>query len=179
MAHFPLFVSLEHKKCIVVGGGAVATRKITTLLTFEPQIAVISPVITPEIAQMAEMGKLIWMKQPYQNDQLEGAFMVIAATDNRVVNAQIAQDAQHFKLFINVCDDAVSCNFIFPSIVTRDDLVIGISTSGAFPAFAKKVRLKIEALLPQAIGARLKIAKQKRKNEGTQKILAEIWGEEA
>ncbi|MCX7711185.1 MAG: bifunctional precorrin-2 dehydrogenase/sirohydrochlorin ferrochelatase [Clostridia bacterium] len=149
MAMFPAFIDIKGKKCVVVGGGKVATRKIETLLKFEPRIVVVSPEISERIQALKWEDKVVVIKKKYSSEDLEGACLVIAATDHSSVNDRVFQDAQKSGILVNIADDPDKCTFIFPSVIMRDDLVVGISTSGSFPALSKMIRERVEQVLPE------------------------------
>lgn len=149
MAMFPVFINLKGKNCLVVGGGKVAARKIETLLEFEPRITVISPDINEGIQQLKYENKVVVVKKKYSADDMDNAFIAIAATDDPVVNDRVHSDAQSRGILVNVVDSREKCTFVFPSVVVRDELVVGISTSGSFPVLSKRIREKVEAVLPE------------------------------
>ena len=144
MPYYPVFLDLDSQKVLVVGGGAVAERKIRTLLIYGCQISVISPHLTPPLKELA--GKKRIHHLPYESlgKSLDDAFMVIAATDDPEVNRQIASQAKEKGLLVNAVDQPGDSNFIMPSIVKRGDLQIAISTAGKSPALAKKLRKEME-----------------------------------
>lgn len=152
MSLFPLYVDLKNKKVLIVGGGKIALGKIKALLPFEPQITVVSPEGREALCELARAHKLTWNRKTYEKEDLEGAYLVIAATSDVPVNERIYNDSILKGLLINVVDDPEKCTFIFPSIVKREDLVIGISTSGKYPALSKALRKKLEAHYPQVYG---------------------------
>jgi precorrin-2 dehydrogenase / sirohydrochlorin ferrochelatase len=147
MSVFPLFIDLKDKKCVVVGGGKVASRKIETLLQFGAEITVVSPVITDQLKVCMKNGVLKHIERNYSEIDIEGAFLAIAATADKIENEKIYLDAVNRGIFVNVVDSPEKCTFIFPSVVKRDKLVIGISTSGTFPVLAKYIRKKLEKIL--------------------------------
>jgi precorrin-2 dehydrogenase/sirohydrochlorin ferrochelatase len=147
MSRFPLFIDLRDRKCVVVGGGRIAARKIETLIHFNAAIVVISPVIIDKILELKKTGSLTHWEKAYAEGDLEGAFLVIAATSDKEVNERIAEEADAKNIFVNVADNPERCTFIFPSIVRKNELVIGITTSGSYPAMSKSIRGKIEGLL--------------------------------
>lgn len=163
MAVFPLFIDLSEKKCVVIGGGKVAERKTQTLLDFTSRVTVISPNITEKIKKLESESRLTVIKEKYSKEYLEGAFLVIAATDDRGINEKVAFEAGMQNIFVNVADCPQKCTFVFPSVVKRDELVIGISTSGGFPAISKGIREKIDKILPVEMGNVLKALKDTRK----------------
>jgi len=156
MPVFPLFVELNGKKCVVIGGGEIAARKIEILLEFNACVEVIAPEICSRILQLSNEFECVIKKQKFDDKLLEDAFLVIAATSDSVVNEEVYNVAMQKKILVNVVDDIGKCTFIFPSIVKRDDLVIGISTSGKYPALSKKIREEIEKKLPEDFGKLLK-----------------------
>lgn len=160
MPAFPLFVDLKGKKCVVIGGGKVATRKIESLLGFGARIVVVSPGITERIQDLKWQDRVIVLKKRYSEEDLEGAFMAIAATSDRRVNEKIYEDAVRSGIFVNVIDSPEKCTFVFPSLVKRNDLVVGITTSGGYPALSKAVRKKIEEILPESYGRILEILRE-------------------
>lgn len=147
MSVFPLFIDLRDRKCVVFGGGRIAARKIETLMDFHAEMIVISPEITDEIQKLKQSGVLTHLEKTYSEGDLEGVFLVIAATSDRAVNARIAEEAGKKNIFVNVADNPERCTFIFPSVVKKNELVIGITTSGSYPALSKNIREKIEKLL--------------------------------
>lgn len=147
MSVFPLFIDLKDKKCVVIGGGKVATRKVETLLEFEAKIIVVSPVVTEQLESQKKIGVLKHVDRGYCEIDIEGAFLVIAATSDRIVNEKIYIDAVKRGIFVNIADNPDKCTFIFPSVVKRDKLIIGISTSGTFPVLSKYLRKKLDEML--------------------------------
>lgn len=168
MALFPLFINLKGKKCIVIGGGNVAERKIKVLSGFEPDIFVISPTVTENIKQLQSQGVITHINDTYNIKYLDKAFLVIAATSDNQLNETIYREATNRRLMVNVVDDPEKCTFIFPSIVQREELVIGISTSGIYPALSRKIREKIEKVIPAIFGNLLRILKDCRTRAGSE-----------
>jgi len=148
MAVFPLFVELKEKKCVVVGGGGVALRKLEILLQFGANPIIVAPEMSSSIEELGCQGKISITKKEYSRQYIDGAFLVIAAASEREVNENVFRDAQQSNIPVNVADDPGKCTFIFPSVVKRGDLVIGISTSGKYPALSKKIRKTIEEVFP-------------------------------
>ncbi len=170
MAAFPFFINLKGKKCIVVGGGKVASRKIDILSKFNGDIVVISPEISHKIKTLKDLGRLAHIGRCYESSDIYGAFMIIAATSDTLVNENIYNDAVNLGIFVNVADAPEKCTFFFPSIVKRSDLVIGISTSGNYPALSKQIRKKIDLIINYSINEDI-ISKLK---EFREKVINEI-----
>lgn len=144
MAYYPAFIEMEGKRVLVVGGGRVAQRKIEVLLAHGAKVQVISKGLTPTLNRYLEEGRIDFLGQEFQEERLEGAFMVMAATDDPVLNHRVSEKARARGLLVNAVDQPSDCNFIVPSILRRGDLLIAVSTSGKSPALAKKVRESLE-----------------------------------
>lgn len=145
MRHYPLFFDITGRKCVVVGGGNVAERKVERLLACGAHVEVVGKSLTPLLAEWKREGKLVHRDADYEGSSLGDAFLVIGATDDEAVNGQIAKDARAQGIPVNVVDDPARCDFILPSIVERGDLLIAVSTGGRSPALAKKLRKELEA----------------------------------
>ena len=144
MPHYPIFLNLKDQNVLVVGGGAVAERKIQNLLRYGCRIYLASPHLTPHLNQLVAEKKIHCVSHETLDKALDEAFMVIAATDDPGVNSGIASQAKERGLLINAVDQPGDCNFIMPSIVQRGDLQIAISTAGRSPALAKRIRKEME-----------------------------------
>ncbi|MBU4344790.1 MAG: bifunctional precorrin-2 dehydrogenase/sirohydrochlorin ferrochelatase [Desulfobacteraceae bacterium] len=144
MRYYPVNLDILNRKCLVVGGGSVGTRKVITLLDCGAIVTVVSPDITEKLLELAGNGSITWEKRSYLVSDLDTMFLVIGATNDEELNRQISADAEKINLLCNIADRPKVCNFILPSIVNRGDLVISISTSGKSPAFAKKLRKELE-----------------------------------
>lgn len=142
--YYPLMLDLSNRLCIVIGGGKVAERKIETLVEGKAKVKVVSPVVTARIDALALKGIISWENRGYTKGDLEGFFLIIAATDNKILNKEVYQDVNHGVQFVNVVDSPDLCTFIVPSSVNRGNLHIAISTHGASPGLAKKIRLELE-----------------------------------
>jgi len=128
----------------VIGGGAVAQRKIETLLEYGAAVNVVTRQLTDELNRYLEEGKIKFLGKEFRENYLNGMFMVVASTDDASLNHRISQEAIKKGLLINAVDQPSHCNFIVPSILRRGDLLIAVSTSGRSPALAKKVRKELE-----------------------------------
>jgi precorrin-2 dehydrogenase/sirohydrochlorin ferrochelatase len=144
MKYYPVHLDIKNRNCLVVGGGAVGTRKVNTLLECGARVRVVSPEPTRQLTKLASEGAITLARRAYRSDDLDGAFLVIGATDDESLNQQISNDAALTNTLCNIADRPQVCNFILPSIVQRGDLVITISTSGKSPALAKQLRQKLE-----------------------------------
>ncbi|MFV9644877.1 MAG: precorrin-2 dehydrogenase/sirohydrochlorin ferrochelatase family protein [Desulfobacterales bacterium] len=144
MRYYPVNLDILNRKCLVVGGGSVGTRKVLTLLDCGAIVTVVSPDAAEKLLELAGNGSIRWEKRSYLASDLDTMFLVIGATDDEELNRQISADAEKLNMLCNIADRPEVCNFILPAIVNRGDLVISISTSGKSPAFAKKLRKQLE-----------------------------------
>lgn len=151
MPFFPMFVNLEGKKVVVVGGGTIASRKVEKLLPFGADIKVIAPTITPYIQALAEEGRVELFKRKVKLTDLKDAFMVIVAVDDLKLQEKIYQYCIRRGIHCNAVDSPDFCTFLFPALIVRGDLVVGISTSGKAPALSAGVREFIESRIPETI----------------------------
>ncbi len=147
-AYYPVYLNLTGKKCLVFGGGPIAEDKIAKLQSTGAQVTIVSPTVTPNLQAWAHRGDFQWQPREYQAGDMEGAFLSIAATNDRQVNHEIFQEAERLGVLINVVDDPEQCTFIAPAVVRRGQVTLAISTGGASPALARKLR---EALTEDAV----------------------------
>ena len=152
MSLFPIFLKLTSRPCAVVGAGALAESKIESLLAANAKVTVIAPKVNGRIQQLAESGDVSLIEREYAEGDLAGQFLAVAATDNPAVNRAVFREASARGVLINAVDDPPFCDFYFPSVVRRGDLQIAISTAGASPALAQRLRKEINALLPLDAG---------------------------
>lgn len=138
--YYPVYLNLAGKRCVIFGGGTIAQGKITALRQAGASITIISPDATPGIQRAAQRGDVEWVQRKYQPGDLEGAFIAVAATNVWHVNREIYEEAERLGVLLNVVDDPDLCSFIAPSIVKRDPVTLAISTGGASPALARKMR---------------------------------------
>lgn len=197
MAGFPMFVSLSGRLCLVVGGGSVALRKINTLLQFDADVRVYARDADCRIRQLAENGRITLLAQeislPGQEISccpgetsggapddhfLDGAFLVICATDDAELNHDIARRCHERRIPVNSATGARDSTFIFPSVIVRDDITVGISTSGQAPALSRHIRQELEAALPEwygILGQRLAVYRERLRGLcGAPKVRGEI-----
>ncbi|WP_336289643.1 siroheme synthase CysG [Aeromonas dhakensis] len=153
MDYLPIFCRLDNKPVLLVGGGEVAQRKARLLLDAGAQLTVVAPELDPELAELAANGSIEWLAGEFAPAQLAGKWLVVAATDRREVNALVYQSANQARIFANVVDDPKRSSFIMPSIIDRSPLMVAISSGGKAPVLARLLREKLEAMLPQHLGA--------------------------
>ncbi len=140
---YPVFFDIRGKRCLVVGGGKVAERKIYGLLSEQAEVVIVSPEVTTTIARLAAHGQCCLQKRTYHADDLHGVFLVFAATDSPDVQQQIAVDAKASGIPVNVADKPELCTFHVPAVLRRGDLTLAVSTAGKSPALAAMVRQKL------------------------------------
>ena len=157
MRYYPIHLDIQNRNCLVVGGGGVGTRKVDNLLKCGARVTVVSPEISAKLQDLSKTESLTLRFRPYRTADIENMFLVIGATDNEALNQQISRDAEARHTLCNIADRPEVCNFILPSIVRRDDLVITISTSGRSPALAKKLRKKLDRQFGKEYGDFLKL----------------------
>lgn len=143
MAYFPFYIDIEKKDILVVGGGAVALRKVEKLLPFNPVITVVSPEICNEIVKLGVKT----VKRVFADSDLDGMFCVISATNNSQVNEHIYRLCSEKNIPVNTVDDKEKCTFIFPALVKENGITAGITTSGKSPVYAKYVKEQLIQLL--------------------------------
>jgi len=142
--YYPVFLNVKGRKCVVVGGGQVALRKVEALLARGADVHVISDDLSPELGRMFAAGEIEVDERRYQSGDLRGAFVVVAATDDRKTNLQVAGEARGASVLVNVVDDAEHSDFIVPSVISRGDVTVAVSTAGRSPALARKIRTRLE-----------------------------------
>ncbi len=160
--YFPVNLYLKNKLCVVIGGGKVAERKVENLLKVQAEIKIISPDLSPRLKKLAQEGKIYWERRTYQKGDLDSAWLVIAATDNPEVQKQVYEEAEKRHIFCNIVDVPELCSFIVPSVIRRGALTIAISTSGASPAVAKRIREILENLIGEEYEFYLELMKNLR-----------------
>jgi precorrin-2 dehydrogenase/sirohydrochlorin ferrochelatase len=146
MLDTPFYIAclrLTGRRCVVVGGGEVALEKAEGLLACDARVVVVAPHAVPELRDYAREGSLEWAPREYASRDLEGTFLVVAATDDTDVNIAVYEDAERRAMLVNVVDVPPLCNFILPAVVRSGPLAIAVSTAGASPALAKRIKAEI------------------------------------
>ncbi len=146
MLETPFYIAclkLTGRRCVVVGAGAIGLEKVEGLLACDGRVVLIAPEAGPELRELAQEGSIEWIRRDYETGDLEGTFMVIAATDDTDANIRVYDDAERRAMLVNVVDVPPLCNFILPAIVRTGPLAIAISTAGASPALAKRIKRQV------------------------------------
>ena len=142
---YPVVLSVEGRLVLVVGGGEVARRKVESLTAAGAKVRLIAPELTPELARLAGAGEFEWRRSEFEPADLAGCWLVIAATDEAGVNQRVAQAAEAATIWCNVVDQPADCSFIVPAIFRRGRLIVAVSTQGASPLLAARVRDRLAA----------------------------------
>ena len=158
MRYLPLAFDLQERPCLLVGGGSIATRKARLLHKAGAKLIVVSPEITEELHQLVQASGGEFIRSNYRREYLDRADLVIAATADETVNAAVSRNARAARLPVNAVDAPDLCTFTFPAIVERGPLSIGISSGGAAPVLARRIRAQLEALLSPGTGALAELA---------------------
>lgn len=145
MSHYyPIYVELQNKPVLIVGGGIVAFRKVKTLLDHGTIVRIVSPKLLPELKDLVDFVRCFWDEKEYSPGDIQDAILVFSCTEKEEVNAEVSKNANEAYRLINVVDDPEKCTFIVPSILERGDLNIAVSTSGSSPIVARQIRADLE-----------------------------------
>ena len=144
MKYYPVYIDISKRKCVVAGGGDVAERKVERLLECGARVVVVGNELTPNLEAMKNEEKISHFPDNYKNDYIEGALLVIGATDRDEINERIYRDSKERGILVNIVDDPAKCDFIVPSVFQQGDLSIAISTGGKSPALARTLREELE-----------------------------------
>ena len=182
MGYLPISVNLDGRRCVVAGGGEVAERKVLALLGSGARVCVISPKLTPELQRLACANAFEHLDREWQSGDLGGCLLAFAATDDPELHRAMAGEARALRVPINVADEPELCDFIMPGVVRRGDLQIAISTSGASPALASRIRRDLQVIIGPEYetvtqimrGARAYVRKQQRNSRERARILQAI-----
>lgn len=158
MDYFPIFTKLENKPVLIVGGGDVAHRKCQAMLQAKADITLVAPEFCEELLTLAQQQRVTLVKDYFSPNHVNKQSLIIAATDLESVNKAVFDTAEAHNIFVNVVDDQPKCRFIFPSIVDRQPITIAISSAGKAPVLARRLREKLETLIPQHIGPLAELA---------------------
>jgi siroheme synthase-like protein len=152
MSLLPIWIRLERRPVLVVGAGTVALAKIESLRGTGALITVVAPSTAPQLQELLENGELAWHARVFHPSDLDGIFLVIAATNDSAVNHAVYEEALRRNVLCNAVDDPPNCDFYFGSVVSRGDLQVAISTAGESPALAQRLRREIDEQLPHDLG---------------------------
>src|SRR6266850_279244 len=184
---FPIFLKLAGRPCLVVGAGTVGESKIASLVEADAQVRVVAPEATPEVRLWAESKRVEWQQRGFQPEDLDGKFLVVAATSSAKLHEHIFQEATRRGVLCNIVDIPELCDFYYPAVVQRGALQIAVSTSGQSPALAQRLRIELEeqfgaeyeAWLEYLGEARDKLQSQKLDPEERKRLLHKLASKEA
>mgnify|MGYP001279539473 CR=1 FL=1 len=160
MDHLPIFLKIANERCAVIGGGGVAARKVALLIEAGARVTVTAPQLCAELAELASAGRIDHRPDAFSPPALQGMALVIAATGDRAVNAEVARLARTQGTPVNVVDDPALCSFILPAIIDRSPVLIAVSTGGASPVLARLLRARLESLIPASYGQLASLAQR-------------------
>lgn len=160
--YYPVFLNLEGRRCLVIGGNAMAAEKAMGLVAAGARVTVLSETVADEVAEAALLGNLQWLPRTWEPGDLAGYYLVVCAPDDRSINARIHAEAEERGILFNALDDPPHCGFIFASVHRQGDLVMAISTSGVAPALGVRLRRCLGELLGPEYDAFLRMAREYR-----------------
>lgn len=176
--YYPVNLSVKNKRCLVLGGGKVAERKVKRLLESGARVSVVSPSVTPGLRRLREKNKIILKNREFRPKDLSGIFLAISAADDRKINSAVSSYCRKNDILVNVVDSPEECGFVLPSVVRRGALTISISTDGLSPALSKRIRQDIEKRYGAEYAGYLRMMKKVRprvletiKDPGARKII--------
>lgn len=149
---FPVYIDLQGRRCLIVGGGKVAARKAENLLLYGCQVVIVSPDCETQIRTWAEDGLIIYLEREFLAEDLDRSFLVFIATDDEKLNSSISSLCREKGILVNAVDDPPHCDFYVPAILRRGSLSLAISTEGKSPAFARRLRRELEELITDEYG---------------------------
>jgi uroporphyrin-III C-methyltransferase/precorrin-2 dehydrogenase/sirohydrochlorin ferrochelatase len=148
----PIFLDIKERPCLVVGGGEIALRKVANLRRAGAAVTVVAPTLAEPLRRQAEQGEIAHLERPFEDDDLEGVHLVIAATAERGVNRRVGELARERRIPVNVVDQPQECTFLLPSVIDRSPVVVAVSTSKASPVLARLLRTRLESVIPAGYG---------------------------
>jgi siroheme synthase-like protein len=177
MGYFPVFLDLTGRRCVMVGGGPIAERRIVGLLDAGAQVTVISPRVTPTLAALAAAGRIGLESRTYREGDLAGVDLAFVATAAREVNLAVAREARARGVWLNAADDPAHCTFILPALVRRGDLTVAVATGGASPALSRAIREELDAYLTPEYATLAELAAEARRElrAAGRVVAADVW----
>jgi precorrin-2 dehydrogenase / sirohydrochlorin ferrochelatase len=163
VGYYPIFLEMKDRRCVVIGGGAVAERKVEGLVAAGANVTVISPVITDGLRGLLTQGAIRHVAREYRAGDRAGYDLVFVATENSEVNAVVSSAAQSLHIWVNSADDPDHCDFILPAVIRRGDLAVAVSTGGVSPAATRAIREELDEYLHEDHASFVQIAGEVRK----------------
>ena len=163
MSYFPIYLDIARRRCLVIGGGAVAERKIANLLEAGAEVTVLSPDVTENIARWSKQNLLLLKARRYRDGDLAGFELAFVATDDAAANSAAFREGRNGGVWVNAADDPAHCDFILPSVLRRGDLTVAVSSGGNSPALARTVREELELYFTREYEALARLASEARR----------------
>ena len=163
MGYYPIFLEMKDRRCVVIGGGAVAERKVEGLVAVGANVTVISPAITDGLQDLLAQSAIRHVAREYRAGDRAGYDLVFVATDNSEINAAVSNEARSLRIWVNSADDPDHCDFILPAVIRRGDLAVAVSTGGVSPAVTRAIREELDEYLHADYAGFVQIAGEVRK----------------
>lgn len=163
MGYYPILVDLTGRRCVVVGGGQVAERKVDGLLAAGAAVTVVSPTLTERLQGWRNAGKIVWRDRGYRENDLDGFEIAFVATSQPEINAAVAREARERRVWVNAADDPAHCDFILPAVLRRGELLVTVATGGSSPALARAIREQLADYFDENYAALSRIVADARK----------------
>ena len=178
MGYYPIFLNVAERRCVVIGGGAIAERKVEGLLAAGASVAVISAGLSEGLEERARGGEIAVARRRYRRGDLTGASLAFVAVDDARVSAAVAREGRRAGVWVNAADDPARCDFILPAVIRRGALVVAVSTGGASPALTRAIREELEVYFTADYAALAEIVAEVRRElkGGARAPDAEGWG---
>ena len=163
MGYYPVFLEMKDRRCVVIGGGAVAERKVEGLVAVGANVTVISPAITNGLRELLTQGAIRHVAREYQTGDRAGYDLVFVATDNSEINVVVSNEARSLRIWVNSADDPDHCDFILPAVIRRGDLAVAVSTGGVSPAVTRAIREELDQYVSADYASFVQIAGEVRR----------------
>jgi siroheme synthase-like protein len=163
VGYYPVFLEMKDRRCVVIGGGAVAERKVEGLVAVGANVTVISPAITDGLRELLIQGAIWHVAREYQTGDRAGYDLVFVATDNSEINAVVSNEARSLRIWVNSADDPDHCDFILPAVIRRGDLAVAVSTGGVSPAVTRAIREELDQYVSADYASFVQIAGEVRR----------------
>jgi len=179
MGYYPVFLEMKDRRCVVIGGGAVAERRVEGLVAVGANVTVISPTITDRLRNMLTQGAIRHVAREYRAGDRAGYDLVFVATDNSQINAAVSAEVISLRIWLNSADDPDHCDFILPAVIRRGELAIAVSTGGVSPAVTRAIREELDEYFTADYAMFVQIAGEVRKElrEKSLSPTAEAWNQ--